>query len=202
MTQRKQPEDAELIRRHLAGDRKAFPLLYERYEKGVYFLVRQYFPQTQRAEEVFQEVFMKVLERLDRFHAEGSFRAWLWTLSRNHCIDRLRYQQRRPETPESALSNREEDSPGFLSQVPHGDPATDSQVYERELVDYLKKELTKLPEEQRETFLLKEQSGLTFEEIAQVMEVSINTVKSRMRYALAALRRSLKNKTFVKETRP
>ncbi len=77
--------------------------------------------------------------------------------------------------------------------------SADDRVYDRELAYYLDQALQKLPEEQRETFLLKERGGLTFEEIAQLSKVSVNTVKSRMRYALEALRRALRGKSFVKE---
>lgn len=191
--------DTHFVQRYLGGDPSAFDVLFDRYQRSVFFLVRQYFPQKERAEEVFQEVFMKVLERLDRFHGDGSFRAWLFTLSRNHCIDRLRYQSRRPEIPESAFGDPTEDGPGPIAQEKSQEMSSDEKTYEKELARHLQEALSKLPEEQRETFLLKERGGMTFEEIAGLMEVSVNTVKSRMRYALAHLRRALKSKAFIKE---
>lgn len=194
------PNDQELVQRYLRGDAQAFDQLYDRHNRSVFLLVRQYFPQHQRAEEVFQEIFMKVLERLDRFQSEGSFRAWLFTLSRNHCIDRLRYQSRRPETPASAFGDPEEHS-DILEQAGRSEANPEDRTYEKQLREQLREALDKLPEEQRETFLLKESGGLTFEEIAQTMGVSVNTAKSRMRYALDHLRRILRGKGFVKEAR-
>jgi RNA polymerase sigma-70 factor (ECF subfamily) len=192
--------DQELVRRYLGGDPQAFDQLYDRHHRSVFLLVRQYFHQRERAEEVFQEIFMKLLDRLDRFQSEGSFKAWLFTLSRNHCIDRLRYQARRPETPASALGDPEEGG-DFLERSAHVQSVQEDRAYENQLAGHLQEALEKLPEEQRETFLLKESGGLTFEEIAQTMGVSVNTAKSRMRYALAHLRRVLKGKGFVKEAR-
>jgi RNA polymerase sigma-70 factor (ECF subfamily) len=192
--------DQELVQRYLRGDAQAFDQLYDRHNRSVFLLVRQYFPQRQRAEEVFQEIFMKVLERLDRFQSEGSFRAWLFTLSRNHCIDRLRYQARRPETPASAFGDGEEPSE-ILEQAARSEGNQEDKAYGNQLAEQLQEALNKLPEEQRETFLLKEGGGMTFEEIAQTMGVSVNTAKSRMRYALEHLRRILRGKGFVKEAR-
>lgn len=142
---------------------------------------------------------MKVLERLEKFQASGSFRAWLYTLCRNHCIDRLRYQARRPEYPESTQEDPEAVGLQNLARNPDKAPPADVQAYDRELAQLIGEALAKLPEEQRETFVLRERSGLTFEEISVAMGVSVNTVKSRMRYALTQLRRVLKNKAFVKE---
>jgi RNA polymerase sigma-70 factor (ECF subfamily) len=192
--------DQELVRGYLGGDPKAFDQLYERHHRSVFLLVRQYFHQRERAEEVFQEVFMKVLERLDRFQSEGSFRAWLFTVSRNHCIDRLRYQARRPETAASALGDPEEGG-NILEQIAHTESFQEERTHDHQLAGHLQEALDKLPEEQRETFLLKEGGGLTFEEISHLMGVSVNTAKSRMRYALAHLRRVLKGKVFIKEAR-
>ncbi|MCC6273094.1 MAG: sigma-70 family RNA polymerase sigma factor [Deltaproteobacteria bacterium] len=194
------PRDDELVAAYLQGRQEAFGVLFQRYKNGIFFVVRNYFPNRERAEEVFQEVFLKLLERLGHFDGSGSFRGWFFTLCRNHCIDRLRQQARRPETPDSQWNPEEGDG----QATPVGRAAdeampADERAYDRELAAQLEGAIQKLPEEQRETFLLKERGGLTFEEIAKLTGVSINTVKSRMRYALEALRRSLRHKSFVKE---
>ncbi|HCU25544.1 MAG TPA: RNA polymerase subunit sigma [Deltaproteobacteria bacterium] len=192
--------DETLIAAYLQGRKDSFPALFRRYQNRIFFMVRNYFSNRERAEEVFQEVFLKLLQHLEQYDASGSFRAWFFTLCRNHCIDRLRQQARRPETPDSAWGENNEDGPTPLSQS--ADSAlvsADEAAYDRELAGLLTSAIRKLPEEQRETFILKERSGLTFEEIAEVMQVSVNTAKSRMRYALEALRRNLRHKSFVKE---
>lgn len=195
------PRDDELVAAYLKGRQEAFGILFQRYKNGIFFVVRNYFPNRERAEEVFQEVFLKLLERLEYFDGSGSFKGWFFTLCRNHCIDRLRQQARRPESPESEWRS-EQDENGQASPVARAaDEAmpADERAYDRELAGHLEAAIQKLPEEQRETFLLKERGGLTFEEIAQMMGTSVNTAKSRMRYALETLRRTLRHKAFVKE---
>lgn len=142
---------------------------------------------------------MKLIERIDHYDGSGSFKAWFFTLCRNHCIDRLRHQARRPEIVESEFRGDEAGSPTPLSMAVASQIPADGHVYQQELRAGLEESLKKLPEDQREVFLLKERGELTFEEIAQVQGVSVNTVKSRMRYAMESLRRSLKGKIFVKE---
>jgi RNA polymerase sigma-70 factor (ECF subfamily) len=194
------PSDDELIAAYLKGQADAFGVLFQRHKSGVFFVVRNYFPNRERAEEVFQEDFLKLLERLEHFDGSGSFRGWLYTLCRNHCIDRLRQQKRRPETPESAWVSEDEDGNATpVARAAAEAMPADERAYDRELAEHLETAIQKLPEEQRETFLLKERGGLTFEEIAELMGTSVNTAKSRMRYALEALRRSLRHKPFVKE---
>lgn len=194
------PRDDELVAAYLKGQQEAFGVLFQRYKNGIFFVVRNYFPNRERAEEVFQEVFLKLLERLGHFDGSGSFRGWFFTLCRNHCIDRLRQQARRPETPDSQWNQEEGDGQATpVARAADESMAADERTYDRELAVQLETAIQKLPDEQRETFLLKERGGLTFEEIAQSMGVSINTVKSRMRYALESLRRSLRHKSFVKE---
>jgi len=193
------PTDEELIALYRQGDGKAFPALFTRYKGKVYFLVQRYFPNRERAEEVFQEVFLKVIEKIDSFDAAGSFRSWFLTICRNHCIDRLRQQSRRPEIPESSLGSDDSDHPPPSATAVSKEVPGDDALYSSELGKQLQRALDKLPEEQRDTFLLKERMGMTFEEIAERTQVSVNTVKSRMRYALEALRRTLRGKDFVKE---
>ena len=193
------PRDEELIASYLKGRNEAFAELFVRYKGAIFFVVKNYFPQRERAEEVFQEVFMKLLERLKLFDGSGSFRGWFFTMCRNHCIDRIRQQARRPEQPEANWRAEDDEQATPVGRAVAETMAADEQAYDRELAGHLEAAIQKLPEEQRETFLLKERAGLTFEEIGQAMNVSINTVKSRMRYALETLRRNLRHKTFVKE---
>jgi len=193
------PSDQELIARYLRGEKDSFQILFKRYKNRIFFFVRQFFRNREKAEEVFQEVFMKVIERLNTFDGLGSFKSWLYTLCRHHCIDRLRYQARRPEITESEWRKDEDTKPTPIQNTVSREIAADEHAYDNELAQALNEALQKLPEEQRETFLLKERGGLTFEEIATAHQVSINTVKSRMRYALESLRRALKGKNFVKE---
>ncbi len=195
----KEHEDKALITQYVKGDIKAFEKLFDRHKTATLFLIRQYFPQKEKAEEIFQEVFMKLIEKIKQFENQGSFKAWFFTLCRNHCIDRLRYYQRRPETVDSALSDTENPQKSFIENQVAVEASAEKHSVRTQTADHLNTALNELPPEQKETLLLKESGGLTFEEVSEVMQVSVNTAKSRARYALQSLRRNLKNKAFFKE---
>src|SRR5436190_4554126 len=141
--------DEDLVAFYLKGDPEAFPILYQKYQHGLFLLVRSFFPVRERAEEVFQEVFMKLVERMQSFDSSGSFKSWLYTLCRNHCIDRIRHQKRRPEQPESDWRSDEE-APTPLDRARDTSVAADTETYDRELAAHLHKAHTNLPQEQRE----------------------------------------------------
>ncbi|MBI2336772.1 MAG: sigma-70 family RNA polymerase sigma factor [Deltaproteobacteria bacterium] len=194
--------DEKLIKGYLKGEMDCFRVIYDRYQQRVFFITRRYFNDGNKAEEVFQEIFLKVIQKLSGYQNTGSFRAWLFKLCRNHCIDVIRSQARKKEVNESNLhSNHDsEDNAGVLDELATVEATMENHTYDQQLAKKLDLALTSLPEEQKEVFLLKERGGLTFEEIAEMIQVSVNTAKSRMRYALKSLRRSLKSKSYVKET--
>ncbi|MCP5468188.1 MAG: sigma-70 family RNA polymerase sigma factor [Deltaproteobacteria bacterium] len=195
----KSADDQSLVAKYLQGDIQAFECLFERHQNATLLLIRQYFPQKEKAEEIFQEVFMKLIEKIKKFENQGSFKAWFLTLCRNHCIDRIRYYQRRPEHVDSSLSKDEDSTKSFIETTASHDATAEESSSRKQISKHLQEALNELPPEQKESLLLKESHGLTFEEISTVMNVSINTAKSRVRYALQALRRNLKNKAFFKE---
>jgi len=194
--------DEKLIKGYLKGEMDCFRVIYDRYQQRVFFITRRYFSDGNKTEEVFQEIFLKVIQKLSGYQNTGSFRAWLFKLCRNHCIDVIRSQARKKEVSESNLhSNHDsEDNAGVLDELATVEATMENHTYEQQLAKKLDLALASLPEEQKEVFLLKERGGLTFEEIAEMIQVSVNTAKSRMRYALKSLRRSLKSKAYVKET--
>lgn len=196
------PSDEELVSLYLKGDLSSFRQLYDRHKRGIFFLVKRYIKDDAKAEEVFQDIFMKVVSKIENYQASGSFKAWLYTVSRNYCIDKIRSFSRKKEINESTLQGTKQDEEtqnNILDQFTQEESPQEEQSYQQEIAKKLSDALNLLPEEQKEVFLLKESSGFTFEEIAKITQVSVNTAKSRMRYALATLKRTLKNRDFVKE---
>jgi RNA polymerase sigma-70 factor (ECF subfamily) len=146
------------------------------------------------AEEVFQEAFIKVHQAADRYTPNGKFTTWLYTIVRNLCVDTFRRKKIREAV---SLDDRGEEGERSLGDSIAGEniPA-DIQSSANEIEMVLEKALAKLNEDQREVFLLREKEGFKFEEIAEMTGVSVNTVKSRMRYALEALRRVLRQSKY------
>ena len=179
----KKPTDAALIKKFLGGDEKAFEELYGRYRRQLYAFLGNLIGDKAECDEVFEETWLKVIDNLPRYKDDGRFGAWLFRVARNRFYDRLRRNRREREN----LSLDVEEPPQVAAPAGCG-PGERMELNELEIL--VNSAVAKLPEELRETFLLRQQ-GVAFREIAEIQQCSINTALSRMQYALRALRKSL-----------
>jgi RNA polymerase sigma-70 factor (ECF subfamily) len=185
--------DETLMVRYQRGDRTAFATLVRRHHRPLYNFVLRQLRKAQAAEDVTQEVFLRVVENANEFKHEARFSTWVYTIARNLCIDHLRKaSHRRHPSLDQPLGPGDEPAP--LGEVvadrnPGGDAerATSS----TQMLTIVAELLDSMPDEQREVFLLREIANLPFKEIAVVTGTAENTVKSRMRYALDRLRTAL-----------
>ena len=162
--------------------------LVDRHCGSVYAFVRRYLGPTAAVDDLTQEVWLRVIRRSDSFTGRSRFTTWLFSVTRNTCIDYLRRQKRRrPVASPSEPSFHMEDV------VDPGPPIVDN-LARRELTEFVGEAVAELPDLQREVFLLREQTDLTFGEIAELLGVPRDTVKSRMRYALAYIRRAVRER--------
>lgn len=177
--------DLELLTRYRGGDVQAMDLLVDRHAGAVYAFVRRFLGDPTVAEDMTQEVWLRVLRRSGSFNGRARFTTWLFTVTRNTCIDHLRRKRRRsPAVPAS-----ERGEPFQLDDLQDPGPPIVERVARQELSELVERAVAELPEAQREVFLLREQTELTFREIADALELPRDTVKSRMRYALGHIRR-------------
>ena len=177
-------DDATLVERSRDGDLEAFNQIVRRYQLRVYNLAARILGDRTAAEDVAQDTFVSAYKALARFRG-GSLRAWLLRIASNQCYDRLRSAKRRPE---QSLDEAME-SPGF--HVPSRDPSPEQQAISRELHDHVQRAILGLPFDQRNTIMLVDVQGLSYEEAAEAMDVSMGTVKSRLSRARAAVRDAL-----------
>ncbi|HEY3233437.1 MAG TPA: RNA polymerase sigma factor [Polyangiaceae bacterium] len=193
MAARSEATDEMLMVRYQRGDRQAFAELLSRYEAQIYNFSLRQLRQAGNAEDVTQEVFLRVVQKAAEFKHEARFSTWLYTIARNLCIDELRkYSHRRhasldqPGPSEGGERTLGEQVPDLGSRSNVERNALSSEVQRRilEAVD-------ELPDEQREVFLLRQLADLPFKEIAAATGVGENTVKSRLRYALDRLQQAL-----------
>jgi RNA polymerase sigma-70 factor (ECF subfamily) len=165
----------DLVRGLQAGDARAYERLVRDYGDRIYRFVRRMVGD-RLADDLTQEVFVRVHRSIATYEPGGSFESWLFTIANNLCVDALRRrrdERGRPDLLEPA--------------VRVADP-----LEERELHSALLRAVAELPEEQRQVFLLREEAGLPFKEIARLTECPINTALGRMHYAMEHLRNSLK----------
>ncbi len=181
--------DEELLADYQQGDAEAFEALLRRHRAPLFtFLVRM-LGDREKAEDLAQETFLRIVKGAQAWERRARFQTWLFTIARNLCVDHARRDRfRRAES----LDAQGPDGEAPMSDCVAGqqiDPARGAES--ARLRPLLQQALSSLPAEQREVFVLREQAGLPFAEIAAMVGVNENTVKSRMRYALVALRKSL-----------
>ena len=179
-----------LMLRFRDGGVRAFEFLLSQHQKPIYeFILRSVGPHnTALAEDLAQETFLRVVKQAKTYEQRAKFTTWLYTLARNLCIDNSRRMVHRKTR---SLDQQDEDGQTLLDRTADKGPATDRQVIGQQLQTRLQQAIDALPEDQREVFLMREQADLSFKEIAEVIGISENTVKSRMRYALEKLRAQL-----------
>ena len=185
--------DAMLMLRYQRGDREAFATLVNRHKRRLYnFIVRQ-IGDLDTAEELTQEAFLRVVQDASSFKHEARFSTWLYTIGRNLCVDHLRRMTHRRHASLDEPTGPGSDPPALSHKLVSEHPGSDAErrVQSKQVLDCVMAAVDALPDEQRETFLLREIANLPFKEIAEVVGTSENTVKSRMRYALERLQSSL-----------
>lgn len=163
------------------GNVMAFETLLKRYQAPIYGYILRQVGDRQRAEDLFQETFLRVYHRIDTCSRPESFKPWAFAIAANLCRNETRRQQvRRGEQPEERIN-------GYAGAGPDPEGAAQTAQTRRKI----EQALAGLPDVQREVFVLYHYTRLTYEEIAEVTEVPLGTVKSRMNAALTALRRLL-----------
>ena len=185
-------DDPALMKRYAAGEERAFAILVQRHQGGLYNFILRSCNHRDTADELLQEVFLRVVSAADRYEESAKFTTWIYRIARNICIDAARKNSR--ATLYSLQNQLGDDPDGQTHQdrLIDEDARSGSVDLDRHAFrDQLQNALETLSPEQREVFLLREITGLKFREIADVLDVGVPTVKSRMRYALETLRGEL-----------
>ena len=179
-------EDARLMTRYRDGDADAFSTLYARHKGPLYrYLLRQV-RNAAAAADLFQEVWSRLVATRNRYEARAKFATYLFRIAHNCTVDFFR----RDFTMHRGARSDDADVPQTEPEVPeYQRPDGIAELAEQQSA--LLAALRALPQEQREAFLLHEETGLTIEEIARVTDVGLETAKSRLRYAIRKLKKSL-----------
>jgi len=180
-------EDRGLIRQYRDGDVEALSALVEKYRRPLFGFILNMTEGQGDADEIFQETWFRAIRKLDSYR-QKNFMGWLVRIARNLVIDR--YRRKRPTI--SLDMTREDDTTPILELVDPG-PGPTNQAVTQDDLGAVKRAVDTLPAEQKEVFVMRMQSGLSFKEIAKTQGVSINTALARMQYALSKLRPLLQN---------
>jgi RNA polymerase sigma-70 factor (ECF subfamily) len=184
--------DEALMLQYQRGQVRAFEILLTRHRKAVYNFILRYVGSRETAEDLLQETFLRVVRSADGYQKQAKFTTWLFTIARNLCVDQSRRQKhRKAQSLDAPLQAGETQGSTLLDVIPGQNMAQDRAVGNQRLHESLQRAIARLGDEQREVFLMREFLDLPFKEIAAIVGVPENTVKSRMRYALEKLRAEL-----------
>lgn len=171
--------DAEIIEQARRGDPLAWEKLVVRYSKRIYNLCYRFVERTDQAEDLTQDVFVKVFRNLNNYKPEtGSFVTWLMSVSRNLLIDH--YRQSKDERVTVSVSANEDQEQSLLETLPTRTPSPEVEMDRLERVATLRRGLSKLSPELREAVILRDIEELSYQEIGAILEIPDGTVKSRI----------------------
>lgn len=178
--------DHELVKSYIKGDLNALNDLIQRHKKKVYTSILILLKDQYLAEDIFQETFIKVIDSLKSgsYKEEGKFLPWVLRISHNLCIDYFRKVKRKPVIVDAEGND-------ILESIGFADQNVEDALIKEQSAQTIQSLIKLLPEEQREVLVLRYYADLSFKEISEMTNVSINTALGRMRYALINLRKMI-----------
>jgi RNA polymerase sigma-70 factor (ECF subfamily) len=181
------PDDSVLITLYRNGNETAFNLLVDRYQSKVFTTIFLIVKDQDVAEDLLQDVFVKVLHTLnsDKYNEEGKFQPWVMRIAHNLAIDYFRKAKRYP----TILL---EDGSNLLNSLSFAEDSSEEQRIKEETIAWVRNLIDELPEAQKEVVIMRHYLDMSFQEIAEQTGVSINTALGRMRYALNHIRKKMK----------
>lgn len=183
-----------MVTLYIKGNENALAELLRRHKLKVFSFILKNVKDRALAEDIFQDVFVKVVQTLKSgsYKEEGKFLPWVMRISYNLCIDHFRKAKRMP-----MASNPHHEDYDIFRTIKNGDDNIEEKIIREQILKHAKRLIQELPEEQREVITLRYYSDMSFQEIADHTNVSINTALGRMRYALINMRRLVKEKQIV-----
>ncbi len=185
--------DQVLLTSYLQGDKSAISSLIERHSRRVRDYIRMMVKDGDTAEDIFQETFIKAVRVIDegKYADSGKFLSWILRIAHNQVIDYFRAQKQNRQVNESAAGYN------VLGTLRFAERTVEDKMVSEQIERDVRALVELLPDEQREVVMLRYFSGLSFKEIAEQTNVSINTALGRMRYALINLRKMIQEKNLI-----
>ncbi|MGI9174969.1 MAG: RNA polymerase sigma factor [Rhodothermales bacterium] len=183
--------DEDLVAAYLErGDQQAFRVLVERHQERIFGYLVGMVRDRAVAQDLFQETFLRVVDALHKRRAsytqQNRWLAWTMRIARNAALDHLRSRKKWQD-----VTSDDDEGISFWERLPDDAPAADDALHHLQQAEWLETYIDRLPPDQREVLLLRHETDLTFREIAELTDCSINTALGRMRYALINLRKMM-----------
>jgi RNA polymerase sigma factor (sigma-70 family) len=184
--------DQQLITSYLQGEERAFEELLKRHQQKIYTSIYLFVKEQSLAEDIFQEVFIKIIDTLrkGKYNHEGKFLQWAMRIAYNMCVDYFRRNKRRPQVSPTETFD-------IFDVLQSHDLNAEQAIMRSQTHEKVRKLVDMLPPEQREVVILRHYADMSFKEIAKLTRVSINTALGRMRYALINMRKMIEEKEIA-----
>ena len=184
--------DQQIVRMYIDGDSNALSTLVNRYKDKIFTSIYLLVKDKYLAEDIFQDVFIRVIDTLKggRYTDEGKFLPWAMRIAHNLCVDHFRKVKRNPTIKTS-------DDRDIFEVLNFSEAGIDTRIMAEQTSDKVRKLIDLLPEDQREVIILRHYADLSFKEIAQLTNCSINTALGRMRYGLLNMRKMMTEKQIA-----
>jgi RNA polymerase sigma-70 factor (ECF subfamily) len=184
--------DQELIQQYLEGNERAFEELLNRHRSKIYTSIYLFVKEQSLAEDIFQEVFIKIINTLrsGKYNHEGKFVQWAMRIAYNMCVDQFRRKKRRPQVAPT-------ESFDIFDVLHVSEENMETSMIKSQTHERIRHLVDSLPSEQREVVILRHYADMSFKEISQLTRVSINTALGRMRYALINIRKMVEEKEII-----
>ncbi|OGB63777.1 MAG: RNA polymerase subunit sigma-24 [Caldithrix sp. RBG_13_44_9] len=186
----KRQEDKQLIERALKGDNKAFESLLNKYRNLVFSIMLKMVRNKQEAEDLTQEAFMKAFSSLATFNDEFAFSTWLMKIASNNCIDFLRKRKLKVYSIHEPLQYKDEK---IEIDIPDHEPTPERNLIQSERSRIIEDAINELPQRYRYVIILRHKEEKSYEEIAEIMNLPLGTVKAQIFRAREILNKRLKN---------
>lgn len=183
--------DEALMIRYQQGEVRAFEILLERHRRPVFNFILRFVGSRELAEDLLQDTFLRVIRGAANYKQKAKFTTWLYTIARNLCVDQSRRKKHRRHASLDQPMSKSDEGGTLLDVIPGNEMLSDRKAVSHQLHQTIHRAINSLPDEQREVFLMREFLNMPFKQIAEIVEMPENTVKSRMRYALEKLRLEL-----------
>ena len=190
--------DEELVNSYVNGNSKSFEILMNKYKDRIYTYIYLKVRNKDVAEDIFQETFIKVINSLKngKYSHDGKFASWVTRIAHNLTIDFFRKEKQL-----RTVSNNPENNIDVFNTTKFAAPTIEDEMIQDQINSDVKRLIETLPEEQKEIIILRHYVGMSFKEIANYTDVSINTALGRMRYALLNLRKQITEQNLVLSTK-
>ncbi len=186
-------QDLKTIRRCKRGEEAAFAEILTRYRGAIHNLCYRMTRNSEDASDLAQEVFIKVFNLLDRFDEDYAFSSWLFRIATNHCIDFLRRKRMQFQSIEGSTGA---DGEEYELQLPDGGPTPDVVLQRKEALQRLEEVISDLPPHYKAITLLRHDQQLSYEEIAEILQLPLGTVKARIHRARNMVQQMLKARSY------